>query len=473
MEQLERIKTEVFKQRATLGKIYKERGAQSLADYVSSWRLNHSPAIGQILPLLKEQYTKIYGEEMALGVVAQLGKLPLVSTVDHHGLFGHPFFLNSNLLFSLYPGLSYLPVLATAGVSLNNSSWPGCLVLTNPRTGQLKRLSFFSDGHKTKTVFAAAKITEQQVEKVLAEIDRLVFLDPAKQLKLTALVKEIFLARDVLAGQNFSDQACLINHKLWQRVFPIAPQLAYLSLEDVVAEIIIKKIASNSSHILHRLMFTPVGWSLLEKYFTGLKGAFSKTGGSFLFWGVDTEGRRMRLERKDGKIINQISKKEREISPGAIGQGLTNREIYPTSLTCFLVSLYYNLNCLGGFNQTSWLTEIKEKFSALLVEMGERALAEEVLKVVTDNFAETPLALSLTNNSLIKSSLVDLYLADVDYGAVVQISKQITLAQSLETELPEIYKIVVPEQNRSSELLAITSGNIAQSNGLTKILGLL
>jgi hypothetical protein len=473
MEQWEQLKTEVFKQRPILDKIYKQHGALSLTNYVKSWKINLSADTGQILSLVKDQYAQIYGADVALGVVAQLGKLPLVSTVDHHGLFGHPFFLNSNLLFSLYSGLDYLPVLATAGVSMNNSSWPGCLVLTDPRTGKIKRLSFFPDGHKTKTVFAAARITEQQVNKVLAEIGRLNFLDSAKKLKLATVVKDIFLANDVLAGQNFSNQACLINHKLWQRVFPIAPQLAYLSLEDLVAEIIIKNIATNPTHILYQLMFTSAGWLMLEKYFIGLKGAFGKTNGSFLFWGVDEQGRRVSLVRQGAEVVDDKTGIGYRMSAVEISQALGDRKIYPTSLTCFLVTLYYNLNCLGGFNQTSWLTEIKEKFSALLVEMGERALAEEVLKVATDNFAETPLALSLTNNSLIKSSLVDLYLADVDYGAVVQISKQITLAQSLETELPEIYKIVVPEQNRSSELLAITSGNIAQSNGLTKILGLL
>lgn len=473
MSDINLLKSAVFGRQNVLAKIYAQQGSVSLFDYVTGWQTGSGSVNESTASIIRDLAGKYLTHNEAQELFLQIQSHPLVSTVDHHGIFGHPFFLNANLLFSLRKELKYLPVFSTNGVSLNNSSWPGCLVLTNPKTGVLERLSFFHDGHKTKTVFGADKISPVETARVLEQIKNLSFLSFRQKEKLTRLVERVFLSPHVLEQNNFSDQTCVISHMLWQEIFPSAPKLVYLPLEDITAQILIKDIAANPSHILHKLFFTPAGWQLTEKYFTGLRGAFSETRGSFLFWGVDEEDKRMALHREGLKIKDLGLKVEHQLTSEVISSSLGKRTIYPTSLVCFLVMLTYNFNCLGGFNQTSWLTEIKEKFIALLMEMGENGLSEQVNKVVTDNFAETPLAFSYTNGLLTKPSLLDLYLNSVDYESLEQRAKKITLAQSLETELPEIYKIAVPQADRLVSLSAINPTQIAENNGLTKILSLL
>ncbi|MBI5530674.1 MAG: hypothetical protein HY918_04205 [Candidatus Doudnabacteria bacterium] len=465
MENLEQLKSAVLNKQKTLAAIYHNSGGLTLADYVLSWRLSKKEPEANFAKIIKFLLADIYGQDEAEKISGQIQKFPLVSTIDHHGIFGHPFFLNANLLFSLRNDLKFLPVLTTSGVSLNNSSWPACLVLSD-KFGKQIRLSFFHDGHKTKTAFAAQKIEKRDVENIRKQIKGLKFLDGLKQKKLDELVKKVFLSPEVLERKIFSDQACIISRMLWAEVFPEAPKLAYLPLEDLVGELIVKDIANNKNHFLCQLLFTSSGFDLAEKYFTGLKGAFGFGKGSFLFWEVDGFGRRRALSRQD------LETKYRDLAEG-ISNDLKDRKIYPTSLVCFLVSLFYGLNCLGGFNQTSWLTDIKEKFVALLSERGETELAARISQVVTDNFAETPVAFSLANNVLLKPSLLDLYLNNASYSSIINNARKITLAQSLETELPEIYKIVMPELDRLPELSAITSGQIAQNNGLTKKLDLI
>ncbi len=465
MENIDRLKKEVFGKQKTLANIYQENGQSFLSDYVLRWGISEiKPATG-LMSALNSLLAGIYGKDEASKITEQVRSQPLVSTIDHHGIFGHSFFLNSNLLFSLRPETKYLPVFATSGISLNNSSWPGCLVLTDS-CGKLIRLSFFNDQYKTKTVFSAKKIGRQNVENILGHIQKLDFLDEAKKSKLTKLVSNVFLSAKVLERQTFSDQACLINQMFWTEVFPEAPKLIYLPLEDLVARVIIKDIVSNPEHVLYKLLFSSYGRDLAEKYFIDLKGAFGQGHGSFLFWGATEDGHRLALTR-------EILEKDYSASADKIAEDLNKRKIYPTSLVCFLVMLYYNLNCLGGFNQTSWLTEIKEKFVELLKEMKEEFISAQVSQTIANNFAETPVAFSSVSNILFKPSLLDLYLNNVNYASIIEQAGKITLGQSLETELPEIYRIVVSEMNRVPELSAITPGEIAQNNGLTKNLSLL
>jgi|GEM_PF-1346608 len=485
MDNLTQLKKDIFSRQTILAEIYLQHGSKSILNYASSWPDPTGLVGSDAAEIIKDIAEAFIGKQEAEKMVFQIQKFPLVSTIDHHGIFGHPFFLNANLLFSLKSNLKFLPVFATSGVSLNNSSWPGCLILTDS-DGRQVRLSFFHDGHKTKTVFGAVKIGQVEIERVLELTKQLTFLNSDQKEKLTQIIANVFMSDRVLRQKNFSDQACIISQMLWQEVFPLAPKLVYLPLEDIVSQIIIKDILSNPNHVLHRLFFTEQGWGLTEKYFKGLRGAFGSGRGSYLFWGVDKEGRRVSFIRQESGIKNRLPASslshrrwqagelsmEYQLTPENISQALNERKIYPTSLVCFLVMLHYNFNCLGGFNQTSWLGGIKEKFIELLKEIGEDILSVQISKVATDNFAETPLAFSFGNGLLSKPSLLDLYLNNVNYQALQALAGKMTLAQSLETELPEIYRIVVPEKERIANLLAVTASQIAQNNGLTKVLGL-
>lgn len=437
---IESLKAEVFGRQKTLAEIYKSRGKENLFDYVNSWRVNQNQVAWEFLAGFSTLLEKLYPDE-AESVISQFRPAPLVSTIDHHGILNHPFFINSNLIFSLRRGLKYLICFPTAGVSLNNSSWPGCL-MRHDEQGNIKRVSFFPDRLKNLPVFSAPLIDKSFLNK----------MDLAKDLK-----GQLFNDESIFNFANFSEQACVLSSRYWRLIFPSAPKLIYLPLEDLVSGLIAGVVGKDKDHILHKLVFTKRGWQLLDKYFHGLKGAFDGDYGTFLFWQADRKGRRVRLTRLDMSI-----------EPQRVSELLNQRKIYPGSLLCFLVLLYYRITCLGGFNQVNWLTDIKDKFVQLLKESGESGKAREVIDVPTDNFAEGNLSFLLSNGHLVKPSGVDIFSAK-DKGLFERyrkLSGVVTVAESIETLLPEIYKIITPLEERSHKLLEIFDEDIATNLGL-------
>lgn len=462
---LEKTKRAVFARQKTLALIYERHGRLRLADYAKTWQTQPVEPENLVARLLEKNLGRIYGKDLAVSVTKQFLETGLVSTIDHHGLFGHPFFLNSNLIFSLKPGIKYLPVLSTSGVSLNNSSWPGCLVLTSPKDRRLIKLSFFNDEQKTGTVFKSAAISNDRLLQVAGRVSRLDFLTAGQKERFRGLFEKVFKSEDF---GNFSDQACSVSHKIWREIFPTAPELVYFPLEDLVSGILEEAICTSPKHILHRLLFTGQGWSLLEKHFNGVRGAFGGGRGSFLFWGLDAKGRRFAFIRQNGSLSGlDVSL---ALKPEQISAALAAREIYPTSLMCFLVLLYYKVTCLGGFNQTTWLTEIKNKFAVLLAEMGEKEAALAVAGLETGNFAEGSLAILKNSQGYFKASALDLFLNSVGYPALQKLAHKVTLAQSIEAELPEVYRIVVPEKEREAHLAGGGLDKILEINGLKETL---
>lgn len=466
MDVLDELKNQVFGRQKFLAEIYSRCGDLSLYDYVSGWPNPAKNAAAEPFILLAQKMAgEIYGDTVAEAIAGQLRQNPTVSTIDHHGILNHPFFINSNLIFSLRSKAKYLICLSTEGVSLNNSSWPGCL-LVSEADGALRRFSFFADKHKTKAVLAAQALQKADVGRLLKHILGSNFLGPEQKFNLQTLAEGMFASPDVYDQPNFSAQASVLSGRLWSKIFPSAPELVYLPLESLVSRVLTNIVIPEQGHLLHRLLFTPQGWDLLEKYFLGSLGAFSGLHkGSFLYWAVNSSGRRMHLKRAGDKAQGQgVSV---GLKAGAIAKALGQKQVYPTSLVCFLVLLYFGIDCAGGFNQVNWLSDIKEKFIGLLTEMQEPASAKKIALANTENFAEGNLAFLPSRKGLFKAGGVDLYFTGRDYYKNYErLSRNLTVAQSIETLLPEIYRVVVPAEQRDTKLLALSDSEIAESDGL-------
>jgi hypothetical protein len=308
----------------------------------------------------------------------------------------------------------------------------------------------------------------KDVEKVQSQIQTAGFLTEDNKHRLLDLVEEIFQNENFFKFDNFSAQASYASAALWAKVFPAAPKLFYLPLEELISAVIADEIAPNKDHILYKLFFTVLGWDSIEKYFQGSLGAFSSSHkGSFLFWGLSGKVRRIHLARRKDQLANGDF-----VIPAnaeAIVNNLQTGKLYPTSLVCFLVLLYYGVTCLGGFNQVNWLSDIKEKFNDLLTERGEINLAEHITAVPTENFAEGSLAFGLNQQGQVyKPTILDLFLHNDPgiYEKYRQLASKITLKESIDAALPEIYKVIILAKDRESKLLDITENDILNYSGL-------
>jgi len=469
VEKLKLIKSEVLGSQEILKNVYGTYGSQTIADYVASWpipvsRVNNGLA-QSFFAAIKKLAAPLYGRHVTEEIVKQLQVLPLVSTVDHHGILNHPFFISSNLVVSQYPGIQYVVCLSTAGVSLNNSSWPGCLVMSH-KEGGLKRLSFFTDSQKTNTVFStpSLRMTDfQRVSKFVAE-DGEIFAQHVSRLQI--LLAELS-SQEVLGMSDFSSQASVMSSMLWQSTFPNAPRLAYIPIEDVVAQMLQASVVADVNSVLYSLLFTLDGWKLVEKYFQGTQGAFSADHkGSFLLWGVNSKGRRVHLHREGSFLKGEGYRLE--FTPEAFSNALERKSAYPTTLLCFLTLLVSGVTCVGGFNQINWLTHIAAQFLLLLEELGEGRLRRQISQVPTQNFAEMNLAfLCNDKKQLHKATGIDIYLQNSSsmFKAYKRLAGQLTVGESIESLLPEMYQVMVPASKRKANLIDITDEMILEHNG--------
>ncbi len=372
--------------------------------------------------------------------------------------------MNSNLLYSLYPSPDYLICLATTGISLNNSSWPGALALTNQKTFQLQRLSLFPSAAQMQTVFGAPAFSHSEFLRVLPAAEALsVSTDPEATVNAIKAISE-----SIFSFSDFSSQAAVLSSKLWQLYFPLARPLVYLPLEDVI-HTILTKLLGDAQSLFARLFFSEHGRQLLIKYFHGVAGGF--TGpykGSFLFWGVDERGHRIHLQLDSNGLRGGAF--YLPLNPSDVLSAIANRRIYPTSLVCFLVLLYCKITCLGGFNQTSWLKIIQEKFLLLLAEMGETAIANTVQKIAPDNFAETTLAFLQAQGRVFPATGMDiLFERDPSlYLRYKHLAQKLSVGESVDLSLPEIYKVITHYLDRRPSLLELNKLSILQLNGTDK-----
>lgn len=456
MDNLAKLKAEVFAKRKVLAKIYEQSAQKSLFDYARGWPVSlPTQNTNAFFAQAQKVLLKIYTPELVNKILPRAGRSPLVSTIDHHGILNHPFFVNSNLIFSLGKNIKYLLCLSTSGVSLNNSSWPGCLLVTGA-DAQQKRFSFFPDKIKNMAVLGTRAFSRLDVKRISSRIQTANFLPGPKQQRLVGLVEEIFNRPEIFEFSSFSAQAAFVSHLLWAKVFPGAPQLVYLPLEELISGLIVNEIAKDKNSILHKLLFTQAGWHSAEQYFSGSHK------GSFLFWGLEN-GRRSRLARQGRQLLGPNFSVPPDVE--TIAGMLLAKQLYPTSLVSFLVLLYYGLTCLGGFNQVDWLTAIKEKFTELLKASGEQSLAG----VHTENFAEGSLAFGVNGRGQIyKPTGLDLFLENDSrlYEKYKQLALQITLGESVVSQLPEMYKVISPGPKRNASLSKITEADIISQTGL-------
>lgn len=411
---LDKIKQEVFTRRPVLLGLLEQFGNKSLKDYVvNCWQVPSEKPNELFLNVFKKQGENLYGKDVTEAIIKQLTNKPLVSTIDHLGIWNHPIFVNSSLIYSLhFKPNEFAVVLATESVSLNNtSSWSGSLLLHDQLLKQ-QRYSFFPDKLKTLPVFSAPGLVKKNLE-LINEHSKELFIKLFEKLNV----------QNLSSGLNFSLQSSILSSRLWELVFPSAPKLIYIPLESLIAEYLLE-VLNNPEHLLAKLINRKDLW---QKYYG--------QDHTFMFWGIDIKGRR--------KSLPELPENYMEL--------LSLRKIYPSSTLCYIALLDAGIACVGGFTQTTWLTEIKEKLSLILKDLSMSASHIEVMP--TKNFAESTLALLKIQDNIINPTSLDLFFQNKGYySTYFKLAETLTFEQSLNLAIPTIYSVVVPKAEQDPSI---------------------
>ena len=491
---LEALKTAIWRRRPVLGTIMEKHGSKNLFTYSRDFMdVNPSPLLDkrkpELIAIVRELVAERLSEKVADSVARQLSKRPLVSTTDHHGPIQHPFFLNANIISALpYEDvhdetLQNLVVLSFASTSLNNAStFARGLMFHGGMNGSsnLIKLPIYLDKEKMSVVYATRSFTKEDLDRAHVELDKKVQLNqvtPKRAGKVHAILDTYFGTEDVLNADDANQQFTKVTFKLWSALFQNTkkvPNLIYIDIESLVRRLLLKHHLVKNS-LMYRIMFEPKSRALFLKYFNNLHGAFSleNKSGSVLFWGIDPQGHRVRL-MLDGNALQSEDKLLRfELTPEAIGDALRMRKIYPGMALCYLmVSLYYGMKCLGGFCQVHDLTVIKDAWSQLLMELGEREEAEALIPLQTKELGGDGLVLAYTKtreDDIVPATGIDMILeeeCDTSYEHFLSLSKTVTLEEMMQPMLPEMYTVLYSAEERDPVLSCLLPDQIGKATGL-------
>ncbi len=486
-QRFERLKSMVLTKRPILAEILKKRGQKNLLEYSNEYvDVNLSPALpkrqNELLETMHELVEERFGTTIADSVTKQLRKYYFVSTADHLGPLSHPFFVNSNLLTAVTmlshsdPLLKNIIVLGCANIAYNNSSFPRGLLFNNYINNQyiLQRLTFLPAKPNPHIIYSMPSYNPDSLKKLYASLHAMFAKNEIRKREydiILELIKEIYDRQEILACKDYCEQSAKTNFALWKKFFKasdiILPNLIHLEKELLVVKLL-NKYHLYQDTIINHILFDPEYESYINNYFEGIYGSFSRADlrGTYLFWALPKDRREYtQLWRKDNYLVSRDGSYKIELRPETLKNAMETKELIPNILLKFMVvSFYYGLKCLGGFNQVNYLTLMKNNYIKMNADLGNyrsiemcaRAQTKEMIDGLSIAFLQSP------GNPFTLATGLDLILYGHKDGwnNLTHVVKNLSFEEAFSPLLPEIYRISYEKKDWEENLLKITDRDI-------------
>ncbi len=494
---LAEMEKKVFDYRPQLQHIKEKYGSLFYFDYVKQktrMNLNKSyiakkPEVQQII---KNETSRLLGSAVAADVDKQLKKNDSMSTAEHSGPIGTSNMLNAALSHSIPQFNSNDPrfrstlILSCTGISFGNaSSFTRGFQLHQFKEKEVleSTLTFFGRSADAATVMYASPYTIDSLQEIKKKIDSFVQAGtntPVDKEKLYSLFNTVYASPHALSGEDYVDQLTITNFYFWKMLFPAfkeenIPHYVMLSQEKIVLSLLLQYHLTNETPI-YKFLFDPHYHNLIEKYFADVTGAFARdySIGSFLFWGVSSkDNMRFQLMREGNKLVNKERDFMLELTPNAIREAILSHKIYPGLLLTFVIlSFYYGLILEGGHLQTTYLTQMKERYLSMMEELGDTASFSEVQDSVTDDYLIYRPHIGFIDawGDRIAAQGLDMYLHQNpnNWKNIIDASKTIPFEEFMTVLMPVFYKQLCPPEEQKEELMSITRNEVEKFIGFDK-----
>lgn len=376
-------------------------------DSYQSSKALHKAIYDYVKPLL--------GKKIAKRTIEDVTTLPFVLTANHHGVDFFAQSVQGTLIFGSRQtetgkSLSTIPVFACGNIPLNNLTYPrGMLVydLQNVPTERIPaRIPLFPDRLKRKMVSCVEHFDQSMVDRTLQGIHKMTTkgeLSDSVSNTLVELLTQDYAAPEVLNQERYSQQAVILNNRVWKRMFAETniPDLVYLEIEKIVAEVLYSdlqnenslfQLLSFNSKILQKLLNVLDGvrvcWkrdNLRRRLLEGDPRRLNANScGTCFFWGIDDHGMRVPLliipQEGLQKMLVGVDDKGKKyeflFNPDALSEALKNEQILPSLFTCYTVlSLARGIVCAGGYYQAEYLPQVQNGVASALEEVSDLQIA--------------------------------------------------------------------------------------------------
>lgn len=495
-ELLDSLKKAVFSKQKNLEELYSQIGGISVFNYYRGHARENRNKIIKVrklesIPVIQEEIRRVLGSRVAETVAKQLKDNDSISTVQHHAPIGHPDTLNAVLESGLpyfgsnNPEHQNLLVFACAGVSFNNNKFPKGHLFHSLTEGRLdtNQLTFFGHTVSPRPVMHHHGYDYEDIvsmKNALQQYKREGLVNDEYFIKISSLIDELYSPPHPLSVDDYVDQVTITNYWFFKKLFKNyrknVPNLVFMAQEKVALALILKHHIDKETPI-YKMMFDPLVLDMVDKYFDGISGAFSKKDeiGTFLFWGLPKHGKyRVQLWRNGNYLEDKEGAFKLELTPESIKRAIINKELIPSVMLSFAVlACYYGLFLGGGHLQTRYLPQMKEAYGKIMKEIGDNESLEALEGLTTNNFVipRPTLTYLKSGNKRVPATGLDMLLysdGGENWQTIIEASKRITMGQIIERLLPGFYREMGPDLD--PQLAGITERDVEALNGLEKSL---
>lgn len=438
---MEKVYSTALSKLPGVAKVVKRHGEVPLKDYVRNFFVQgeaHSPIQPRddFTAYMAGYAARLLGPRIGERLGRRLEETPVIQTANHHGVDYKAQTVQGTILFALRSLLepdaeAVVPVLACGLVPMRSFTNPRGIILSREAparsSGGAERMSpvkvqVFPYKYSSMQVSACAAYDRPMVEKAMAECEALFAsggLLRSERESILAILGQDYLADGVLELQNYSDQATVVNNRLWKRLFSPdmredLPELVYLELERVVGALLEKDLGDEHS-LISALLFTPAAREEVLRVLHGHVGCWDldklrmvlshdycwkdgteilKGCGTAFFWGVTSKGRRvpMYFEEKGGEVFLSGSNCSGDrmalpLTPKALAEGLRQKRLLPNLFTTFVTLVFSRgVKCYGGNFQVDYLPLMQWGLARALFASGLKDLAGKVIFLETENY---------------------------------------------------------------------------------------
>jgi hypothetical protein len=168
---IDSLRETVFAAKPALKKLVETYGKVSLFDYAKNHFHAHESTIlerkEEFLDFITTYTSSHFGDTVSRQVRESLCKEYCVSTADHHGPIGHPFFFQSAILRGIVQPDNAIVQFCASQVSLGNSSYPRGLLFHGDGTEKSAHyltLPLFGSKDRMSPVYGLRAYSEENIE---------------------------------------------------------------------------------------------------------------------------------------------------------------------------------------------------------------------------------------------------------------------------------------------------------------------
>ena len=419
----------------TVNMVFNQHGSAAINDYLERIIPEPIDAYQSSQDLYKVVYDLIkplLGKKIAKQASEDIAAQPFVLTANHHGVDFFAQSVQGTIIFGLKhkaaenaagnDSQTTIPVFACGNIPLNNLTYPrGILVYSLPTFSVDNipaKIPIFPDRLKRKMVSRVERFDHSMVERTLQHIHKMTKkreMSAEVSDTLTEILTNEYASEDILSFDSYSEQAVVLNNRLWRRMFTHSevPELVYLEIEKIVAELLAFDLQNDNS-LFRLLMFDP---KILQKMLRELEGVRvcwrrdnltrrmldgdprrinANNCGTCFFWGIDEQGMRVPLlcipEEKGKNKLTGLDDKGKQyefsLNPDALIAALKKEQILPSLFTCYTVlSLARGIVCAGGYYQAEYLPKVQHGVANALAVCSEyQEVAQKIRYVPTKTY---------------------------------------------------------------------------------------